>query len=150
MGYPPELKKLIKNVEYTRAERIAAKKAGKEFRAMTLDERKQMLQHHPDYKEEGRRELVVGPSKGYPIAHEYCEILEPGNDVRGFGNEGIGQVRIVDEMASSENVEVVKIWGVLADLGGRLDSSLSHHRVGVAMAELGSNQYLDSLLFGKK
>src|SRR5512136_654766 len=76
MAYPPELKKLIQNVERTRAERIAAKKAGKEFRAMTLDERKQMLMHHPDYKEEGRRELVAGPSKGYRIAHEYCEILE--------------------------------------------------------------------------
>src|SRR5512136_2108451 len=76
MAYPPELKKLIQNVERTRAERIAAKKAGKEFRAMTLDERKEMLHHHPDYKEEGRRALVAGPSKGYRIAHEYCDILE--------------------------------------------------------------------------
>src|SRR5512135_1912838 len=77
MGYPPELKKLIKNVERTRAERIALKKAGKEFRAMTLKEREEMLIHyHPDYKQEGRRELVAGPSKGYRIAHEYCDILE--------------------------------------------------------------------------
>jgi succinate dehydrogenase/fumarate reductase flavoprotein subunit len=76
MAYPPELKKLIQNVERTRAERIAAKKAGKEFHAMTLDERKEMLRHHPDYREEGRRELVAGPSKGYRIAHEYCDILE--------------------------------------------------------------------------
>ena len=76
MGYPPELKKLIRNVERTRAERIASKKAGREFRAMTLDERKQMLRHHPDYKEEGRRELIAGPSKGYRIADEYCDILE--------------------------------------------------------------------------
>jgi len=76
MAYPPEVKKLIQNVERTRAERIAAKQAGKEFPAMTLDERKQMLEHHPDYKEEGRRELVAGPSKGYRIAHEYCDILE--------------------------------------------------------------------------
>ncbi len=76
MGYPPELKKLIQNVERTRAERISAKKAGREFRALTLEERGQMLQHHPDYKEEGRRELVAGPSKGYRIAHEYCDVLE--------------------------------------------------------------------------
>ena len=76
MGYPPELKKLIQNVEHTRPERIAAKKAGREFRAMTLDERSEMLHHHPDYKEEGRRALIAGPSKGYRIAHEYCEILE--------------------------------------------------------------------------
>jgi succinate dehydrogenase/fumarate reductase flavoprotein subunit len=76
MAYPPELKKLIQNVERTRAKRILAKKAGSEFRAMTLDERKQMLQYHPDYKEGGRRELVAGPSKGYRIAHEYCDILE--------------------------------------------------------------------------
>ena len=64
MAYPPEMKKLIQNVERTRSERIAAKKAGKEFRAMTLEERKAMLHHHPDYKEEGRRELAAGPSKG--------------------------------------------------------------------------------------
>jgi succinate dehydrogenase/fumarate reductase flavoprotein subunit len=76
MAYPPELKKLIQNVERTRAERISAKKAGIEFRAMTLEERKQMLHYHPDYKEEGRRELVAGPCKGYRIAHEYCNILE--------------------------------------------------------------------------
>ena len=76
MGYPPELKKLIQNVERTRPERIAAKKAAREFRAMTLDERNEMLHHHPDYREEGRRELIAGPSKGYRIAHEYCEILE--------------------------------------------------------------------------
>jgi succinate dehydrogenase/fumarate reductase flavoprotein subunit len=76
MAYPPELKKLIQNVERTRAERISAKKAGKEFQALTLEERKLMLRHHPDYKEEGRRELIAGPSKGYRIAHEYCDILE--------------------------------------------------------------------------
>jgi succinate dehydrogenase/fumarate reductase flavoprotein subunit len=76
MAYPPELKKLIQNVERTRTERISAKKAGREFHAMTLDEREQMLRHHPDYKEEGRRELITGPSKGYRIAREYCDILE--------------------------------------------------------------------------
>jgi succinate dehydrogenase/fumarate reductase flavoprotein subunit len=76
MAYPPELKKLIQNVERTRNERIAAKKAGREFRAMTLDERKEMLHYHPDYKEDGRRELIAGPSKGCRIAHEYCDILE--------------------------------------------------------------------------
>jgi len=43
---------------------------------LNLDERKEMLQYHPDVKEEGRRELKVGPSKGYRIAHEMANVLE--------------------------------------------------------------------------
>jgi len=60
MPYPEELKKLIKVVESTRAERVDH----------------EMLNYHPDFKEEGRRELKVGPSKGYRIAHEMCDMLE--------------------------------------------------------------------------
>ena len=70
MPYPPQLKELIKVVEKTRAERVERKKAGKEVPFLSLDERKEMLRHHPDFKEEGRRALKVGPNKGYQIAHE--------------------------------------------------------------------------------
>jgi succinate dehydrogenase/fumarate reductase flavoprotein subunit len=43
---------------------------------MSLEERKKILDFHPDFKEEGRREIRVGPSKGYRIAHEMVDVLE--------------------------------------------------------------------------
>jgi succinate dehydrogenase/fumarate reductase flavoprotein subunit len=76
MPYPESLKNLIKVVESTRRERVARKKAGEEVPFLSLDERKEMLLNHPDVKEEGRRELQVGPNKGYRIAHEMCDLLE--------------------------------------------------------------------------
>jgi len=76
MPYPEELKRLIKVVESTRAERVERKKRNEEVPFLSLDERADMLQHHPDVKEEGRRELKVGPSKGYRIAHEMADVLE--------------------------------------------------------------------------
>ncbi|HOP06619.1 MAG TPA: FAD-binding protein [candidate division Zixibacteria bacterium] len=76
MPYPEELKQLIKVVESTRAERVERKKNNQEVPFMSLDERTDILQFHPDVKEEGRRELSVGPNKGYRIAHEMCNLLE--------------------------------------------------------------------------
>ncbi len=76
MPYPEELKQLIKKVEATRAERVERKEKNEEVPFLSLDERKDMLQHHPDVKEEGRREVQVGPSKGYRIAHEMADVLE--------------------------------------------------------------------------
>jgi len=76
MPYPEELKKLIKVVESTRAERVERKKQNEEVPFLSLDERKEMLQYHPDVKEEGRREVKVGTSKGYHIAHEMADLLE--------------------------------------------------------------------------
>ncbi len=76
MPYPEELKKLIKVVEKTRPERVARKREGKEFPTMSLAEREEMLKYHPDYNEEGRREIKVGPSKGYSIAHEFVDLVE--------------------------------------------------------------------------
>jgi len=77
MPYIEELKNLIKAVEKTRPERLARKKRGEEFPRMSLDEADEILKkYHPDYKEEGRRELKVGPNKGYRIAHEFADLLE--------------------------------------------------------------------------
>jgi len=76
MPYPPELKELIKVVEKTRHERVAGKRRGEEFPFMTLKEREEMLRYHPDYREEGRRALKVGPNKGYRVAHEVADLLE--------------------------------------------------------------------------
>ncbi|MFH1687777.1 MAG: FAD-binding protein [bacterium] len=82
MPYPVELKELIKVVESTREERVRRKKANEEVPFMSLDERKEILQYHPDVKEEGRRELKVGPSKGYRIAHEMSDLLEATSRVK--------------------------------------------------------------------
>ena len=77
MPYTEELKRLIKVVKKTRPERIARKRRGEEFSTMTLEEREEILKKfHPDYREEGRRELKVGPSKGYKVADEFADLLE--------------------------------------------------------------------------
>lgn len=77
MGYPQELMELIKNVDRTRPARVARKKAGQEFRALTLDERKDRLEkYHPDFRVGALRELKIGPSKGYAIAPEIADVFE--------------------------------------------------------------------------
>jgi succinate dehydrogenase/fumarate reductase flavoprotein subunit len=76
MPYPEELKQLIKKVEATRAVRVERKKKNEEVPFLSLDEREEMLRYHPDVKEEGRRQLMVGPSKGYAVAHEMADLLE--------------------------------------------------------------------------
>ncbi|MBE0430721.1 MAG: FAD-binding protein [Dehalococcoidia bacterium] len=76
LGYPDFFEPYIKKVEATRPARVEMRKKGEEFPFMTLDERQEILKYHPDYKEEGRREIKVGPSKGYRVAHEFVDLLE--------------------------------------------------------------------------
>lgn len=77
MPYTEELKSLIKVVEKTRPQRLARKKRGEEFPRISPDEAEAILKkYHPDYKGEGRRELKVGSSKGYRLAHEFADLLE--------------------------------------------------------------------------
>jgi succinate dehydrogenase/fumarate reductase flavoprotein subunit len=76
MPYPPELKEFIKVVEKTRPDRLARKQRGEEFPMMSLTERQSMLEYHPDYNEDGRRALAVGPNRGYRIPHEFADLLE--------------------------------------------------------------------------
>src|SRR4030066_1816807 len=75
MPYTPELKELIKRVEKTRPARAQKKRGGVEFTPMSLQERETILKYHPDFKEEGRTEILVGPNKGYRIAKEMVQIL---------------------------------------------------------------------------
>jgi len=77
MPYTEELKKLIENVERTRPERLARKREGKEIAPMSLEERDEILnKYHPDYKEEGQREIKVGTNKGYKLPDEIADLLE--------------------------------------------------------------------------
>ncbi len=76
LGYPDFFEPYIRKVEQTRPARLEKRKKGEEFPFMSLQERQQMLKYHPDYKEEGRREIKIGSSKGYRIAYEFVDLLE--------------------------------------------------------------------------
>ncbi len=77
MPYPDSLSELIKTVEKTRSDRIKFKEDGNEFPALSLEARHEVLHaFHPDVKEEGRREIKVGPNKGYRICHEMVDLIE--------------------------------------------------------------------------
>ncbi|MCK4806749.1 MAG: FAD-binding protein [Candidatus Aegiribacteria sp.] len=77
MPYPESLKKLIEKVEATRPARVERKKNDKEFPPLKLEEREPVLRNfHPDFIEGTRREIKVGPSKGYSISNEVVDILE--------------------------------------------------------------------------
>ncbi|MBE9529254.1 MAG: FAD-binding protein, partial [Proteobacteria bacterium] len=76
-GYGAELKKLIKNVESTRAERIEIARKGEHFPALTMDQRAEWLgKYHPDYKDDGRRAVAVGPNKDQVMPEEVATVLE--------------------------------------------------------------------------
>jgi len=77
MPYPESLKALIRKVEETRPARVARKKRGEEFPALPLEKRDAILKaYHPDFREGSRREIRLGPSKGYSISHEVVDLLE--------------------------------------------------------------------------
>src|SRR4030043_1487850 len=77
MPYTNELKELIKRVEVTRPVRVEAKRRGEEFPLLSLKEREERLEkYHPDFKEGSRKEIRVGPNKGYAISPEIVNLLE--------------------------------------------------------------------------
>jgi succinate dehydrogenase/fumarate reductase flavoprotein subunit len=77
MSYTEDLRRLIKKVEATRPARIEKKKKGEEFPLLTLKEREERLRkYHPDFVEGARKEIRVGPSKGYAISPEIVRLLE--------------------------------------------------------------------------
>jgi succinate dehydrogenase / fumarate reductase flavoprotein subunit/L-aspartate oxidase len=77
MPYTSELKELINKVNATRPSRIEKKKRGEEFPMLSLKEREERLRkYHPDFKEGSRREIRMGPNKGYAISPEIVDLLE--------------------------------------------------------------------------
>jgi len=71
-GYPESMQESLRLVEKTRPDRV-----GKSFRAMTADEKDQILRDwHPDFKEDQKRALRIGPSSGQVMPHEVANILE--------------------------------------------------------------------------
>lgn len=77
MPYTSELKELIKRVEATRPARVETKRRGEEFPLLSLKEREERLKkYHPDFKEGSRKEIRVGPNKGYAISPEIVNLIE--------------------------------------------------------------------------
>ncbi len=70
-GYPDYMEESIKKVEETREERI-----DKTYERMSSSEADKVLQNfHPDYKEEGKDTLQIGPSKGQKVPTELSKLL---------------------------------------------------------------------------
>jgi succinate dehydrogenase / fumarate reductase flavoprotein subunit/L-aspartate oxidase len=77
MPYTQELKELIKRVEATRMARVGRKQRGEEYPTLSLQEREERLKkHHPDFVKGARREIRIGPNRGYAISPEIADLLE--------------------------------------------------------------------------
>ena len=77
MSYTPEMKELIKKVEATRPQRIEKSRKNEHYPDLSLEEREQVLKKfHPDYMDEGRRAVKVGPNKGDTFPEEVVDLLE--------------------------------------------------------------------------
>jgi len=76
--YLDYMRESIKNVEKTRAERLKLAKSGKPIvERMSDKEREEVLnKFHPDYKEESRKKVRIGPNKGDKLTSEVVDVLE--------------------------------------------------------------------------
>ena len=70
-GYPEYMRKLIEKVSKTREKRVDYTPP-----AMTMKERDEVLQVHPDFASGGKREIKVGPNKGERGSNEVVDLLE--------------------------------------------------------------------------
>jgi len=155
LGYPDFFEPYIKKVEETRPARVEKRRRGEEFPFMSLKEREEILKYHPDYREEGKRELRVGPSKGYRIAHEFADLLEARSrvdpdkvdltkvdydtDVLIIGGGGAGtvaaiiaaehdvQVLIVTKLRHGDANTMMAEGGIQAASKGEKDSPYYHY-----------------------
>jgi len=70
--YPAYMEESIRKVEATRERRLK-----ETFPRITDEEKAALLQgYHPDFVEEGMRELMVGPNKGERTPNEIADLLE--------------------------------------------------------------------------
>ncbi len=76
-GYIHELKELIKKVEATRPSRLESARKNEHFPALSMEDRMKWLSsYHPDFKDEGRRKVKVGPNKGDVLPEEVVDVFE--------------------------------------------------------------------------
>ena len=77
MPYTPEMRELIKKVEATRPQRLEMARNNEHFPDLSLEEREMLLKKfHPDYMDQGRRAVKVGPNKGDVFPEEVVDLLE--------------------------------------------------------------------------
>lgn len=78
MAYTPQLKELMKKVEASRASRV-----GVEYPRMSPEERRDVLRKfHPDYIEDGFRNIKVGVDKGTRMPNEMADVFEAYSRLR--------------------------------------------------------------------
>ena len=108
MGYPDYMRESIKKVTGSRPGRV-----GVTYPRLTMEQAQEVLHdHHPDFKEEQKRRVLVGPNKGDPANHEFADVLEAHPAI----------------MPGDVDLERVD-WDV--------DAALGHNGVGVPQAQLG-------------
>ncbi len=79
MVYTPQLRELMKKVEETRPSRV-----GVNFPRMTQEERQDVLKSfHPDYNEQGFRDINVGVDKGIRMPTEMADLIEAWSKLKG-------------------------------------------------------------------
>ena len=117
--FTEEMLASVKKVEATRKERI-----GFEPKRMTAEEKDALLKKfHPDYKEEGFKNLTVGPNKGDKVPEELCELLQGRSrtldldidltkidydvDVLVIGGGGAGSSAAIEANEAGANVMIV-------------------------------------------
>ena len=77
MSYTPEMRELIKKVEATRPKRLEMARNNEHFPDLSLEEREMLLKKfHPDYMDQGRRAVKVGPNKGDVFPEEVVDFME--------------------------------------------------------------------------
>jgi len=77
--YPDYMKTSLEKVAKTREQRLGlAREKGKEvFTALSESQRETVLStYHPDYKDDARREVRIGPNKGELLTDRVVDILE--------------------------------------------------------------------------
>ena len=117
--FTAEMLESIKKVEATRAARMAM-----EPRRMTAEEKSELLKaYHPDYREEGFKEIKIGPNKGQKAPVELTDLLHSNSrllgvdvdlgkidydvDVLVIGGGGAGASAAIEAHEAGANVMVV-------------------------------------------
>ncbi|NIS12248.1 MAG: FAD-dependent oxidoreductase, partial [Thermoplasmata archaeon] len=72
MGYPDYMRESIRKVTESRPDRV-----GVTYPRLTMEQAQEVLRnHHPDFKDEQKRKVKVGPNKGDLANHEFVDVLE--------------------------------------------------------------------------
>ena len=72
MGYPDYMRESIEKVTATRPKRV-----GVQYPRLTMEQAQEVLHaFHPDFLDDQKREVLVGPNKGDTANHKFADVLE--------------------------------------------------------------------------